>query len=261
MSKDAVRSNYNSIGIAVIEMMYSTDYLSIGGAESTQKLADLAGLRANDQLLDVGCGLGGPALHLAAHYGVHVTGLDLVDVNIAEANKRAAAASLSAKATFQQGDAIALPFDAESYDVVWGQDAWCHVPDKRALIEQCARVLRPGGCIAFSDWLELRDMSGPRRDTIYAASASTNMQTYGGYAMLLDECGFDISHSEDISADFVRQYAKIMQHLPTVEAQVTHRFGPKTYAIVLQKNTDIADAFEDGLLGGGLYVATKRAVS
>ena len=46
-----------------------------------------------------------------------------------------------------------MPFVVDSFSMVWSQDAWCHVPGRDAVIGECARVLEPGGTIAFADWL------------------------------------------------------------------------------------------------------------
>jgi ubiquinone/menaquinone biosynthesis C-methylase UbiE len=257
MSKEAVLSNYNAIGINVIEMMYSSDYLSIGGLESSRKLALLAQLNASDRVLDIGCGLGGPAMFVAREFGCAVTGIDLADVNVAQATARAQAQALQHRVSFQQGDATNLPLADASFDVVWGQDAWCHVPDKSVLISECARVLSDKGRVVFSDWIETGVMTEERRAQVCDACASTNVQSYAGYIELLEQYGFTLTHDEDISDVFVQQYRNIMQRLAQIEAQMTEKYGAKIYAIVAQKNGDIAAAFEDGLIGGGLFVAHK----
>ena len=82
------------------------------------------------KVLDVGCGLGGPAFHLAETRGAIVTGVDLVDLNIESATERASTRGLRDRVQFRVANALDLPFADEAFDVVFGQDAWCHVPDK-----------------------------------------------------------------------------------------------------------------------------------
>ena len=139
MSNEDVLTNYNAIGIDVIERMYSDGYLSIGGDESTREQARLGGIAAGHQVLDVGSGLGGPACLLAGEFGCNVTGLDLVELNVAAARKAANASGVSDATRFVQGDATAMDFADAEFDVVCGQDAWCHVDDKAAFIAECAR--------------------------------------------------------------------------------------------------------------------------
>ncbi len=256
MSTEAVHKNYSQLGSALIEKLYSSDYLSIGGTDSTDILADDAGISRESRVLDVGSGLGGPALHLAKTRGCRITGLDLVDTNVAEAKRRAKERGLQNRADFQVGDAGDMPFESRSFDVVWGQDAWCHVPDKAALIAECARVLTGGGTIAFTDWLKVGDMDAAQLTQIHDATASTNMASMAHYADLLERSGFSIKKQEDISAVFIKQYQDIMARLTTFETEISSQYSAKVYWVMLDKNGAILRAFEEGLIGGGRVVAT-----
>ena len=70
------------------------------------------------------------------------------------------------------GDALNLPFENQTFDIVWGQDAWCHIPNKEQLITQAHRVLVPGGCVAFTDWVEIGPMAADERKTLLSAMAA-----------------------------------------------------------------------------------------
>ena len=109
MLVEEIEKNYNKLGIEIIETIYTDDYLSIGGTASTEDLALLAGVTQQSRVLEIGSGVGGPALHLAATYGCSVVGLDLVETNGAEANERAKARQLDHLVFFQQSDALDLP--------------------------------------------------------------------------------------------------------------------------------------------------------
>ncbi|MEC7303563.1 MAG: methyltransferase domain-containing protein, partial [Pseudomonadota bacterium] len=106
MLVEEIKKNYNKLGIEIIETIYTDDYLSIGGTASTEDLALLAGVTQQSRVLEIGSGVGGPALHLAATYGCSVVGLDLVETNVAEANERAKARQLDHLVSFQKGDAL-----------------------------------------------------------------------------------------------------------------------------------------------------------
>lgn len=257
MSAEDVRKNYSQVGSALIEKLYSDDYLSMGGTQSTDVLADQAGIRADHRVLDIGCGLGGPALHLAETKGCRVTGLDLVETNVEEARRRAATRALGHLADFRVGDATALPFEDGGFDIVWGQDAWCHVPDKAKLIAESARVLVPGGAIAFTDWLETGAMSDARRAEVHEATASTNMATMEHYRELLETHGFEVIVQEDISNDFIRDYRTIIARLESLEAEISETISPKVYRIIQEKNGAILHAFEEKIMGGGRIVARR----
>jgi ubiquinone/menaquinone biosynthesis C-methylase UbiE len=259
MSVELMDKYYSPVGAALIEKLYSDDYLSIGGTQSTDTLAQLAGITRESRVLDVGSGLGGPALHLAESRGCRITGLDLVETNVLEANNRAKAKGVEDLAGFQTGDAMDMPFDRGTFDVVWGQDAWCHVPDKAALIAECVRVLAPNGTIAFTDWLQTGDMDASQLADVHDASASTNMATMEGYCGLLQGCGFSVRINEDISVTFIDQYRKIIARLESLEDEISAQYSPKVYGIMMEKNGAILRAFEGRLIGGGMIVAKRNA--
>lgn len=257
MSVEDVRKNYSQIGSALIEKLYSDDYLSMGGTKSTDVLAEKAGIGSDQSVLDIGCGLGGPALHLAASKGCRVTGLDLVETNVEEAQRRASVRALDQLVKFRVGDATALPFEDSEFDIVWGQDAWCHVPDKAKLIAESARVLASGGTIAFTDWLETGAMSDARRAEVHEATASTNMATMEHYCDLLETHGFEAVVQEDISDDFIHEYRAIIARLESLEVEISDTISSKVYRIIQEKNGAILQAFEERVMGGGRIVARR----
>lgn len=257
MGVDEVRANYNEVGLSVIEQMYGADYLSFGGIEATETLANKAGIDGASRVLDIGCGLGGPAFHLAETRGCHVVGVDLVELNIEQAVARAAERGLSDLLTFEAADAQDLPFADASFDVAWGQDAWCHVPDKDRLIGECARVLEPGGTIAFSDWLQIGAMSGEMADEVLGASATEQVEDIDGYRALLDAHGFVDIVAEDTTDQFVATYRQVMTDLAGLEDQLSTQFSPRVFAVVAEKNGWLLRAFEEGKFGGGRFVARK----
>ncbi len=254
--EDRLRTNYNTVGVAVMQAMYSDDYLSIGGIESTNDLAHRAGVTSASRVLDIGCGVGGPMLQLAEAFGCRVTGLDLVDTSIDRARQLAADRGLDTLATFEQGDAAALPFADQSFDVVWGQDAWCHIPDKPAMLAEAARVLRPGGTIAFTDWVVGQGMTEDERHRALDAAVSTTAVSTGDYQALLTEAGFVNSVHQDISASFVARYQTICAGLHERRSELIAQFGDRVFAIVAETNGTILRGFEGGAIGGARFVAT-----
>ena len=258
MDLEAVQKTYSQVGSTLLEKLYSEDYLSIGGTSSTEILADYAGITKTSRVLDIGSGLGGPALHLAGSRGCRITGLDLISTNVDQAKCRAEKRGLQNLADFQVGNATELPFNNNSLDVVWGQDAWCHVPDKAKLISECTRVLIPGGTLAFSDWLKTAEMTPEQSKKIHEATASTNMATKAVYCELLYENGLSVEKHEDISDIFIEQYKKIIARLEDIEKEISEQFSLKVYQILQKKNVTILHGFEEGLIGGSRIIATHQ---
>lgn len=120
-----------------------------GGRESTRALARFAGLQPGLRVLDVGCGIGGPARTLAAEFGADVTGIDLTQGFVAAAVRLSTQLGLASSTRFIHGSALALPIADASVDVVWSQNMLMNVPDKARFAAEVARVLVPGGLFAF----------------------------------------------------------------------------------------------------------------
>jgi SAM-dependent methyltransferase len=110
------------------------------------------GLSPGTRLLDIACGSGGPTLRIAHQTGCDACGIDLHDHAITQGNARARASGLADRVTFQRADASrSLPFEDGSVDALICIDAVNHLPDRRAVFRDWARVLRPGGRLVFTD--------------------------------------------------------------------------------------------------------------
>ncbi|NQV20338.1 MAG: methyltransferase domain-containing protein [Rhodospirillales bacterium] len=123
----------------------------VRGREATTEVAALVKLKKTDRVLDVGCGIGGPSRHLATEYGCHVTGLDLTEEYCQVAEILAGLTGLEDKLTYRHGNALDLPFEDASFDVVWTQHASMNISDRPKLYAEMHRVLKPGGKLAIYD--------------------------------------------------------------------------------------------------------------
>ena len=120
-----------------------------GGIASTRELARFADLAPASHVLDIGCGIGGPARTLAAEFGCSVVGVDLTHEFIRAARMLTARLSMDAQCSFEHGSATTLLFADASFDLVWSQNMLMNVPDKAQLFDEVARVLKPGGRFAL----------------------------------------------------------------------------------------------------------------
>lgn len=103
-------------------------------------------------LLDVGCGIGGSSLYLAQRYHARATGITLSPVQAQRAQERASEQGLSAKTNFLVADALNMPFEDNSFDLVWTLESGEHMPDKVKFLQECYRVLQPGGTLIMATW-------------------------------------------------------------------------------------------------------------
>jgi len=135
------------------------DQFHIRGRAATLELARAAGLDAAKHVLDVGSGVGGTSRCLAKEFGCRVTGIDLTDEYCRAAVMLSAKTGLAHLVDYRQGDATKLPFDDQTFDVVWTEHVAMNIPDKTLLYKEMHRVLKPGGTLAIYD--VLAGPSGP----------------------------------------------------------------------------------------------------
>jgi arsenite methyltransferase len=134
----------------VVRMLLG-DVFHPGGLELTYHLGEVIGLGAGDRVLDVACGRGTSAVHLAERFGCHVTGLDYGAENVSAAKALAAERELAGRTTFRQGDAEGLPFEDDTFDAVVSECSFCTFPDKASAADEMTRVLRTGGRLGLTD--------------------------------------------------------------------------------------------------------------
>jgi SAM-dependent methyltransferase len=121
------------------------DEFHIRGRAATLEIGLLANLQPGEEVLDLGCGIGGAARTLMTEFGCHVTGIDLIEEYIETARKLNTLIGLDGKILFEQCNAMHLPFDDDSFDVVFSQHLTMNIEDITRLAEEVHRVLRPEG--------------------------------------------------------------------------------------------------------------------
>lgn len=117
-----------------------------------ERFGQQLGLSASSRLLDVACGSGGPALHLAQLTGCEIVGVELFDEAVAYGKRIAREAGLEKQASFARADASeTLPFDDGSFDAILCIDAINHLRDRGHVLTDWARLLPVEGRLLFTD--------------------------------------------------------------------------------------------------------------
>ncbi|TCO56081.1 SAM-dependent methyltransferase [Actinocrispum wychmicini] len=127
-------------------------------AHLNEEVFDGCSLRPDDKVLDVGCGVGGPAMHAAQRHGVRVSGVTLSPQQAAAAT--AAAERSGLQVDFAVADMVSMPFPDASFDAAYAIESMLfHVSDKAAAFTEIARVLKPGGTLVVADYALSKPMS------------------------------------------------------------------------------------------------------
>ena len=139
------------LDLAIDRRTELTDQNNLGGAAAVLRLARRARISRASRVLDLGCGLGGPARLLAYEFGCRVDGIDLSATRVREARALTRLVSLDGRVTIARGDIMRAAVPSRRYDIVWGQSAWIHIADKGALIARWTPALKRGGRLVLQD--------------------------------------------------------------------------------------------------------------
>ncbi|WP_113701941.1 methyltransferase domain-containing protein [Nonomuraea lactucae] len=150
-----------------IHVGYWDDDQDVPMTEATDHLTDLVAghlaLRPDQELLDVGCGNGVPALRIAGAHGVRVTGITVSRQQLTQASELANGSDARGRASFLFADAMNLPFDDGSFDGAWAIESLLHMPDQAAALAEIHRVVRPGGRLVIADLCQREPFTGDGR--------------------------------------------------------------------------------------------------
>ena len=173
--------------------------LHVGGMSATIELAKQAGIEAKQKGVDLCCCNGAGMRCLVRFCGVaSMIGVDATEAVVERGRKRCRDEGLEDKIRIVHADACNSGLASASTDFVWGEDAWCYVPDKSKLIAEAARLVRPSGVIAFSDWVEGPvELSELEAQRFLGMMSFANVEDMGGYSRLLSENGCDVLLAED----------------------------------------------------------------
>lgn len=149
---------YHANMVTMLELIWGKGYMAPGGPGNVAKMLD--GIETEGKrVLDIGCGIGGPAFEMARIFRAEVVGIDLEPALIERAKNDAAKFGLKGRCSFQSVDVGVLPFPDQSFDIVVSAGAFTQTRSKNAILSECMRILRPGGYLSCYEWLSSSDES------------------------------------------------------------------------------------------------------
>jgi cyclopropane fatty-acyl-phospholipid synthase-like methyltransferase len=197
----------------------------------TDLVAAMARPRGGQHILDVGCGLGAPALRIAERYGCTITAVNISREQIRQGRQLIEQRRMSHLVSLVRGDARALDFPDESFDAIVCLEAAGDIcvsePDKERFLHELHRVLRPGGCIGFSD-LALHT-NPPRTDnhTLRAVLYHRGEELVTDWPALFRRHGFTVIDSHDIIEKTMPTWHRTQVIYEERSSEVVQRYGKR----------------------------------
>ncbi len=194
------QNEYHDSMVAMLELVWGEGFMAPGGEGNVAKMVDGLELEGR-RVLDLGCGLGGPACVLAGKYGADVVATDLEPPLIERARRRAARLGLGDRAGFDVVTPGPLTFEDESFDLVLSSGGVTQTADKLGIFRECLRVLKPGGTFSGYDWMRSEgEYSEDMRYWFEMEGLTYAMETPAGQEATLREAGFEEVSVVDRSA-------------------------------------------------------------
>lgn len=238
------------------------DVLHPGGLKLTEHLGEVLGLGQGKELLDVACGRGASAVHLAKTFGCHVTGIDFSAENLSHAEAHAASQNMEQLTTFQQGDAERLSFEDACFHAVISECSLCIFPDKHTAVAEMARVLQPSGRLGLTDVTVDGDLPDDIQSVLGWVACVAGAASTKDYVALLSEAGFSDFTVEDhrvagraLIEDIRRKLLglEMVAELGKVDVEA---IDPKGTREILSR---ISGLIDEGVIGYSLIAATNAS--
>ena len=243
--------------ILTVELLQHHDQDHFGGLAATDALARHAKINKSTHVLDLCCGLGGPARYLAYHHGCRVTGVDMNTDRLAGAVRLTERTKLQDRVLFHHANALQTGLADETFDVIVSQEAFCHIPDKKTLIAECVRLLKPGGCIVYTDILARNSMTNEIRSRLENEMVFSELSTLEQYCHLLEGKSCQVVEVEDLSDDWAQILIDRLAMYRSLKEQTVSSFGLAHFQKWDRTYSFFVDLYRSGELGGGRFVAHK----
>jgi len=194
-----------------VEDLAPVDHFHARGFVATTELADQLPIKAGEHILDIGCGLGGPARYLAKRFQCQVTGLDITQPFVEAANKLTALLHMEPQVKIELGDGMRLPYADATFDGAYTQHVTMNIDDRATFFAQAYRVLKSGAFFALTE-----HGLGEKGDPLYPVPWS--MDGRGSYLVtpsdtreFLRGAGFIDIRIEDTGPKYVAAYKAVIE--------------------------------------------------
>lgn len=257
-----VQATYSGPEARLWELLMG-EQIHIGGLASSTDLATRAGIKPGSNGVDLCCCTGAGMRFLLRFFNVgSMTGVDATKAMIALGLKRTAEEGFAGRTQFVEANVTATGLPGGQFDFVWGEDAWCYVEDKPALIAEASRLLKPGGTLAFTDWMEgpagLTDQEAGRFLAFMKFPNLVTLKEYAAFAKA-SHCTVETRHDTERFSSHIALYIDMIEKQLTYDALKIIGWDSSMAGALLGEMKFAKELAEKKKIIQGLFVARKNA--
>ncbi|XP_077312409.1 uncharacterized protein LOC143933399 [Lithobates pipiens] len=246
---------YSRKGILRYEKIFGDGFVSTGGLETTKEFISMLNLVPGQQVIDVGCGIGGGDFYMAKTYGVEVLGMDLSSNMVEIAMERAINEKIPL-VQFEIGDATRRIFPDATFDVVYSRDTILHINDKEALFKRFYSWLKPGGKLLITDYCCGEQPWSPVFQE-YVKQRGYVLYTPEEYGQFLEKVGFVKVQAQDRTEQFVQVLNKELARTQEIKKEFIESFSEEDYNYIIDGWKEKLNRCSLGDQRWGLFYAEK----
>jgi cyclopropane fatty-acyl-phospholipid synthase-like methyltransferase len=191
----------------------------------TGMMEERLALRRGQRLLDVGCGVGEPAVRMAQRHDVSVTGITVSRWQVQDAAKRVVSAGLRGRVSIEWADACSLPYRDETFDAAIAFDSLPNAEDKARWLSEIFRVLRPGGRFVFSEYPRLAELTPEEREILKGNAIFDPPAALTEVVRTAEAAGFEVLEGLDCGDRVRRTYVEFFDKLAGQRAELAAVYG------------------------------------
>jgi len=194
-----------------VEDLAPVDHFHARGFPATVELADQLPIKAGQHIVDIGCGLGGPARYIARRFQCSVSGVDITKPFVEAANKLTALVGMEGQVKVEHGDGHRLPYSNACFDGAYTQHVTMNVADRPRFFAEAYRVLKNGAFFALTEH-GLGANGHPHYPLPWSSDGSgAYLVTPSETRAFLQKTGFEDIVVEDTGAKYVAGYKMVIE--------------------------------------------------